>query len=319
MGLLLPPRIWQTCRTALVVSLVIALGGCKHERKSSARKTFLPDVSTARSQAQATRLLRSQAKIEFVSGSLALPRDQSMTGMEQALAPLIVTEMPDPSEGKISPHHFGSLFVNQKGQLSVQRDDPVVYVHVMEQTAYDKTSQQVCYAWFVSDHSIASTATVKLRGLRSAIGEDGFPLAWEIFPPALGGDLGLELGRGWFQPWYVSQSLEDEAKERFGTTTLDSRFAIEQTSLAKRTSAIIVNLFNDGPIPMGPYVYQAADGGGISTLHCRCSPLQVGEISETVYYELQPMAALKPMLHRLDSQSRAWLLDPSIPVWFDDP
>ncbi|HWL94071.1 MAG TPA: hypothetical protein VNT79_11110, partial [Phycisphaerae bacterium] len=118
------------------------------------------------------------------------------------------------------------------------------------------------------------------RAIRATIGPDGFPLIWEI----MGDDRDLCV-------LYVSRTLEDAAAERERPPP-KRRFAAE-SALGATPSALIARVMDDGPMPMGPFVYLAREDARITTLLCRCSPSQFRDLPETKYFELRPLDNLR--------------------------
>ncbi|MFH1109147.1 MAG: hypothetical protein V1790_08145 [Planctomycetota bacterium] len=58
---------------------------------------------------------------------------------------------------------------------------------------------------------------------------------------------------------------------------------------------VVARLIDDGPAPMGPYVYlNAPPGRAVTTVLCRCSPSQVEAFIETRYYDLVPLETIDP-------------------------
>ncbi len=106
--------------------------------------------------------------------------------------------------------------------------------------------------------------------------------------------------------FFVSSSLELTAKESFKHVLPGRRFAIERPT-DQAPAAIVAGTFEDGPIPMGPYVYLSAPDRRITTVICRCSPSQVGEFVQSVYYELIPLETLRGLSSTLDRQLDVWM------------
>ena len=57
--------------------------------------------------------------------------------------------------------------------------------------------------------------------------------------------------------------------------------------MAAAPDVVVAGIVEDGPIPMGPYVYVDAADQRVTTLLCRCSPSQVDRITDTGYYQLE--------------------------------
>jgi len=58
---------------------------------------------------------------------------------------------------------------------------------------------------------------------------------------------------------------------------------------------VAARIIDDGPVPMGPYVYlNAPPSRTVTTVLCRCSPSQVEAFIETRYYDLRPLETMDP-------------------------
>jgi hypothetical protein len=154
---------------------------------------------------------------------------------------------------------------------------------------------QVTFAWtYNGERSDPQSVCGRLRGVRITIDNDGYPLIWEALSD--GTDR---------LPVFVAESLEQEAKTTFGEPQSGARVALEQKP-RPAAEAVIVGTVEQGPVPMGPYVYlSSAPQRTITTILCRCSPSQVDEFIATAEYDLQPLKALEhkcpDLLKRLQS------------------
>jgi hypothetical protein len=86
---------------------------------------------------------------------------------------------------------------------------------------------------------------------------------------------------------YVSQSLEDRVSQTVGTPLPGRRFSVEP-SIEEAPNVVVAGVFEDGPTPLGPYVYLEAGTRNIVSVLCRCSPAQVEEVVATDAYDLKP-------------------------------
>jgi hypothetical protein len=114
---------------------------------------------------------------------------------------------------------------------------------------------------------------------------------------------------------YVSTQLERAAIAAFGTAVEGRAHAVQQT--VRTTPAVVVpRVLEDGPAPMGPWVYVQAPDHAVSTVLCRCMPSQVGEFAAETYYQLLPIEELRACgldLSQLQQQLRpagSWLTFP---------
>ena len=235
------------------------------------------------------RTLRARTLIEFSEAVFLKPRLDGMQGVEAELAPLIVEQFATDSQtGK--PHRlFGAVVENRDGKLEVDWTDRVVYTSVSCVRIGRREYRQVIHAWAYP--GLESTDPILWRGVRATVGRDGFPLAWESLNSDKGGRL-----------LFVASSLQRAAVEAFGEPVQDRCFAIERHA-GETPWTVVLRIIEDGPIPMGPYVYLADRTHDVTTLLCRCSPAQIGRFVAEGYYDLVP-------LESLDKQAIEWIPDP---------
>jgi len=115
---------------------------------------------------------------------------------------------------------------------------------------------------------------------------DGFPCVWAILAAGFVRDHSAPL-----KLLFVSDSLEQAAAKAFGPPLPGRRYSIER-DVGDAPTTVVPRIVEDGPIPMGPYVYLAADTHALTTLLCRCEPSQARSFIETDYYDLQDLADL---------------------------
>ena len=224
--------------------------------------------------------LVARALIEFDRAILLKPRD-SDGGLEERLAPLIVLEIAEPIGQRFTNAGFGAARFDSQGRFRIDASRPTLYTDRSRITIRNVEYEQVCYLWWFPPTRPDSAATAKTSGgVRITLGEDGFPLVWEV--------LG---SRGEAEAIFVSASLERAAGEAFGGPLPGRRYAVERR-VANDAAAPVVRVLDDGPIPMGPYIYFDAETRGVTTLLCRCMPSQVQRFVETKYYDLAPAEQL---------------------------
>jgi hypothetical protein len=121
------------------------------------------------------------------------------------------------------------------------------------------------------------------RGVRITLGQDGLPLVWE----ALSTDTRTRV-------LFIAESLEQAARREFGEPLPGRRFSIERAA-DEAPDVVVARIIDDGPVPMGPYVYlNAPPSRAVTTVLCRCSPSQVEAFIETRYYDLLPLETIDP-------------------------
>jgi hypothetical protein len=207
------------------------------------------DRSLAKPPIRATPM---PADVHFRRAVLFKPRHPEHHGRLGELAPLIVQEVGDDASPEIA----------------------VLEVYaVASETAGRSAFRQVMYAW--RREGEGSERQDRWSAICMTLDHSGFPMAVEV------------LGRSdsAARVLFVSTSLESAARALFGNPAPGRRYAVERP-MDETPHVIVVGDFEDGPIPMGPYVYVAADRREIAAVICRCSPSRVDEFSESTYYEL---------------------------------
>ena len=78
----------------------------------------------------------------------------------------------------------------------------------------------------------------------------------------------------------------------FGDPLPGRRFSIERAA-DEAPDVVVARIIDDGPVPMGPYVYlNAPPSRAVTTVLCRCSPSQVEAFIETRHYDLLPLETI---------------------------
>lgn len=118
--------------------------------------------------------------------------------------------------------------------------------------------------------------------MRLTISERGFPMIAEIFPSRTGDAPAPRVV-------FVSRAVEDAAQRQYGPPLPDRRSACEP-SIDLVPTVVVAGVFDDPPVPSGPYLYLTDGGNELTTVLCRCSPSQVGDFVGNEYYKLVPLA-----------------------------
>jgi len=116
------------------------------------------------------------------------------------------------------------------------------------------------------------------RALRMTLGDDGYPLVYEILGHPSGGLL-----------LFVASNVEEAAVAEFGPPLPGRQFSVERDT-GETPGVIVGGLVEPGATPMGPFVYLWSDGE-VDTVICRCMPSMVDRIDDTVPYALAPTPA----------------------------
>ncbi|MFQ5501697.1 MAG: hypothetical protein ACE5EQ_05275 [Phycisphaerae bacterium] len=209
----------------------------------------------------------------FTRGFFYKPREDESLRETFQLAPLIVQEL----TGNAAEPPEDDRIAN--GYLSFHTDRPVVYFNASIIQMNGQNHDQISFSWFYPlrvEHDY-----IRWRGCRMTLDSDGFPIIWEV----LGSGLAPET-------LYVSKSLERAAAEAYGPPLAGRRYSIE-TETHSHPDVLVTRILDDGPQPMGPFVYLTAENLKVMTFTCRCMPSQVRDLPHCAYYELRPLSELK--------------------------
>lgn len=220
--------------------------------------------SEAGAPASTAESLRARTGTRFAVADFLKPRMDGPAELDPYLAPLIYLEAPHAAP-------LGSAFVDGEGRLNVDASRPAVYWADRIVRLAERERRQLTFVWFRDVHP------PRAQGVRLTFDGDGFPVITEV----LADDSGRRI-------LYVTHGLEARAAEAFGDPLPGRSFAIE----GAEDGGVLAGSVGSAPRPLGPYVYQARDANDVTTIHCRCSPTQAGEIREMIEYELVPLEAL---------------------------
>lgn len=260
----------------VVLAWVVAYGavGC---RASAARPTgtaWQPPGDHASAEKEPAQRFRSLAEKRFDSALHIKPSDSGAPEVVRTMAPLFAVGV-SPEISEELHWLLEPLDVTARGDASEARR-VVYYEHDVIEVG-GEVLQQVSFVWNYGRVQCVLESPL-IRGVRVTLGADGFPLVWEVYD-------GHEYLRA-----FVSASAEAAARARFGQPTDSDRFAV-QPAIAWPDDFLVVGLIEDGPIPMGPYVYIDSFGRIISSVRCRCEPSLVDSFREpSLYYDLEPLA-----------------------------
>lgn len=239
--------------------------------------------------------IRARTEAVFERAIFYKPREDSMSGLEMTFAPLIVQEVdvpdaqaPDADRGQADPSPFGAI-VGEGDDALLDSSRPTVYAGTFAKGDMGNHHDQVVYFWRYPACSEVRrngsgdrrNLSIEGRGVRITLGSDGFPLVWEALSTATDTRI-----------LFVSESLEAAAQREFGSPLPGRRYAVER-SLEETPNIVVARVLDDGPVPMGPYVYlNASPQRTVTTILCRCMSSQVNEFAETRYYDLVPLEAI---------------------------
>lgn len=241
-----------------------------------------------------TNAFAREAAREYADADYYKPADDTSPEESRRMAPLILIERrtdqpPDALGGRV-----------KTGETATEGDPPIVYAWRSVALLQAGAMQQLTHVWRLERPGAPRHET--WRGVRMTLDSRGRPAIWEVLDerrPAL---------------LFVSRSLEDAAAEAHGRPLSGQRFSIERD----RSIALVVRVLDDGPEPMGPWVYLAAETGYVSTVLCRCMPAQFSDASRTFWYRLEPLEEVRAA-RGIDFPAALTGMDPARdgPSWLD--
>ncbi len=222
--------------------------------------------------------IRSQTADEFQNSVFFKPREKSASVVPVVMAPIIVREIRPDATAPARTERIGSWIPDESDTRRLTATRSTVYLGQSPAMLNGREHRQITYVWW-QPRGEAPTRGTRWFAVRMTLDDDGAPHIWELLDGARQAVL------------FVSQSLERSARQAYGDPLPERRFSVE-TALDDQPSVIVARVLADGPIAMGPLVYQSRRPAGVKTLLCRCMPSQVAETVDGVWYDIEPLAAL---------------------------
>ncbi len=283
---------WRTRHVCLLMLSAMISAACTDTHPGTA-ETVVAAVPTVNRHRRAcltseTRdAIYARPGIRFHSGLFYKPRDMALLSPAHRLAPLIVQEVcPTVPAAPPGMHlRLGALRTSDTG--TVEAAQPTVYTASTVTTLGGRPAEQVVYLWYYAAPLPGAPAITEpiWRAIRITLDEDGHPIIWESLAPA-GPEPAVLL--------FVSRSLDQAAADAHGPPLPHRRFSIER-GVDACPNVVVARILDDGPMPMGPFVYLDAATCSVTTLLCRCMPSQVDLFIEDIYYDLLPLPATSPL------------------------
>ncbi len=173
---------------------------------------------------------------------------------------------------------FSPLVVQASGRMlpaieaAEEKPAPAMFVSTLRLRIGDASYDVITYQWLASRDARFHGNAKEVRGLRVTVGQDGFAAVCEVLQPGSP-----------FRRMFVSKSIEEAARMAHGEPLMGRRFAIE-SAIDTSPDVLVVGVFDDGPIPMGPYVYLDA-ALDVTAIRCRCSDSLVDTFTDEAVYE----------------------------------
>lgn len=253
----------------------LLLVGCAAAQRPPAVAVAVAEPRTPRSS------VYDRAGLSFANAVFYKPREPARGGPPIELAPLIVQESRDRDAGNAFRDRFGTARVSPDGTPWIDTGAPAVYGGSSTALIHGRTYEQVTWVWLYPTNGV--NGGIAAQGVSMTLDTEGFPIVWEVLADGDGGRI-----------VFVARSLEKAASAAFGHPLPGRRFATEPDA-ATRADVVVARLVDDGPVPMGPWVYLTAGVRSVGTLICRCSPSQVDRFVATVSYDVLPIEQLLAM------------------------
>lgn len=262
------PLAGSTRDIGLVAGLALIAGGLTFSAKAQPSLT------------ESTRAeLVSRATNHFARARLIKPTEPKLNEAVSTLLPWLMQEIGSntnlpPGISSLTPDAFG-LLTESNGVLSVDTSRPAIYGISESIELQGKRHARFTYLWFYHVGAAkGSPESSPSQGVRITLDTQGQPAVWEVLAHASGASL-----------LFVSHSVETAAAAEFGRPLPGRRHAIER-SLAEAPEVVIARVIEDGPVPMGPFVYLEAGTRSVTTVICRCMPVQADKLVATTMYDL---------------------------------
>ena len=273
--------LYATTTTMLLMQMSIC--GCAGPKGSAVDA----DVQPRRAD------IHERTDVAFASAVFFKPSDMTSGRMVAELAPLIVQETA--SDGSDSARdRFGAVRVGPDSSIEIDTATPTIYTKTSMVFLSGRRYDQVVYLWYYPSQGVNETDdSLNAQGVRITLNAEGQPCIWEVLADETD-----------TRTIYVSRSLEDAASAQFGQPLAGRRFVAER-AVGDQPHVVVERVLDDGPVPMGPFVYLYAGTRSVATMLCRCMPSQVDEFIDADYYELLPIDNLAGIgVDRLELMSR---------------
>ncbi len=268
--------------TVMLICGAVGLTGLSSCHPSTTRSASPSPVSIAPSPTPTVEQITARTQASFERAIFYKPREDSMTGLEMTFAPLLVQEVAV-GDAPGAPG-FGAAVAIDQSRARIDSEKPTLYATTVTTAIDGVDREQVVYVWrYPAPTGGERCISCEGRGVRITLGQDGLPLVWE----ALSTDTRTRV-------LFIAESLEQAARREFGEPLPGRRFSIERAA-DEAPDVVVARIIDDGPVPMGPYVYlNAPPSRAVTTVLCRCSPSQVEAFIETRYYDLRPLETFDP-------------------------
>lgn len=228
----------------------------------------------------------------FANGLFFKPASPLPTGRAGTLAPILVQEL---EAGALAPParlRPATWTVDAAGRPVLDASRSTIYFDSSTAVLDGVPFDQVSYLWWYAPaddarNPVGASPATAWRGVRLTLDDQGFMLIGELLHPQAG-----------VAEIYIARSVEEAAMRAFDGPLPGRRHAIEADPAAV-PDVVVARVIEDGPVPMGPMIYQSRPDRTITTLLCRCMPAQIDNLVDGIEYELRPTNDLRPLTERV--------------------
>ncbi len=196
------------------------------------------------------------------------PDDETPDAIRR-MAPLIVQGVPSGTSRSRPPRIAPATTPNSK---------PVILSSSSTAIVAAGSHFQLAWSWrFAASVGLQCAHGQPLaQAVRMTLDSHGSPVIWEV----------LDCREGYVVV-FVAKSLESAALQTYGAVLPGRRYAVER-SVEEQPNVIVAGALEDGPEPMGPFVY-LDDTCRINTILCRCMPARFENAIETITYRIETL------------------------------
>jgi hypothetical protein len=230
-----------------------------------------------------------RAAVEFLAADFYKPAEPGPEDLTLKLAPLLIQQVGpggskpaagltgQASEVEKRQDQFGALRISNNLPV-IDRSRPTMYFEPGTVQIHGKLHTQLTFLWFYSVEPRGPVDRgLPCQAIRLTLDSGGDPVIWEVLADASGAEL-----------IFVSESVESAARADFGQPLPGRRYAVERR-LEEAPRIVVARVIDDGPVPMGPFVYLSAGTRCVSTIICRCMPAQAKSLLAAHTYDLAPL------------------------------
>jgi hypothetical protein len=221
-----------------------------------------------------------------VRAVLVKPRTADGTADVDSMAPLFMQEIQGDANDIPPQDRFATSRAGREA-AGAEAGSPTVRRQRSRVSVGGRCHDLVTYSWWYASGEVGEgVSALEAGAIRVLLGDDGFPLLYEVASAGRSPDDDPRR-----RVFYVSASLEQAARDTFCDPLPGRQFSIEQ-SADRMAHVTVAGVVEDGPVPMGPYVYLASGTHEVKAVLCRCSPSRVDAVVATRYYVLDEADSL---------------------------